>query len=159
MNVTSNMGKKDTGGLDNGAALFRFFNEIAIIAQLSGTLLESRMPHGLTLSQFSVLNHLVRLDIESTPHEIARAMQVTKGAMTNTIKRLREKGFVDVTPDATDGRSKRVRVTDAGRLAREASIASIIPEILDLAKSVSAPDMIDALPLLEKVRRYLDEAR
>ncbi|MCY0154387.1 hypothetical protein OEG86_21580 [Hoeflea alexandrii] len=39
-------------------ALFGFFNEIGIISQLSGHAFEKAMPEGMTLAQFSVLNHL-----------------------------------------------------------------------------------------------------
>lgn len=144
---------------ETGPALFRFFNEIGIIAQLSGHAIERVLPHELKMAHFSVLNHLARLGGEPSLVEIARAMQVTKGAMTNTIARLEQRGFVAVTPDSRDRRSKRVRLTEAGLEARDNAVASVAPELLELAKNVSAPDMIEALPLLEKVRRYLDENR
>lgn len=147
------------GHPETGAAIFRFFNEIGIIAQLSGHAIERVLPHELKLAHFSVLNHLARLGGEPSLVDIARAMQVTKGAMTNTIARLEKKGYVAVTPDERDRRSKRVRLTDAGLDARDNAVAAIAPELVELAKSVSAPDMIEALPLLEKVRRYLDENR
>jgi DNA-binding MarR family transcriptional regulator len=35
-------------------------------------------------SQFKVLNHLVRLGDGTTPAKLAKAFQITKGAMTNT---------------------------------------------------------------------------
>jgi DNA-binding MarR family transcriptional regulator len=137
-------------------AIFRFFNEIGIIAQLSGHLLESILPHELKMAHFSVLNHLARLGGAPTPVELARAMQVTKGAMTNTVGRLERRGYVSVTPDPHDGRAKRVQITDAGLSVRNEAIAAIMPVVMDLAKNVSAPDMIETLPLLEKVRGYLD---
>ena len=40
--------------------LFRFFNEIGIIEQLSRNAFERVMPGGMKLSQFTVLNHFVR---------------------------------------------------------------------------------------------------
>jgi len=43
------------------ALYFRLLNEIGIIAQLSCTLLEARLPSGFVLAQFSVLNHLIRV--------------------------------------------------------------------------------------------------
>ena len=48
-------------------AMFRFLNEIGIIAQLSGTAFEKVMPGTMTLPQFTVLNHLTRLGGNRTP--------------------------------------------------------------------------------------------
>lgn len=149
----------NTEGPETDSAIFRFFNEIGIIAQLSGHMMESILPHELKMAHFSVLNHLARLGGTPSLVEIARAMQVTKGAMTNTIGRLEKRGYVTVSPDGRDGRTKRVRLTETGLKARNEAIAAIMPGVQELAKSVSAPDMIDSLPLLEKVRRYLDANR
>ena len=55
------------------ALYFRLLNEIGIIAQLSRTLLEARLPSGFVLAQFSVLNHLVRVSDGQTPLTLARA--------------------------------------------------------------------------------------
>ena len=70
---------------------FRFFTEIGIIEQLARNRLERGLPDGLKISQFSVLNHLVRLGGEWSPARLARAFQVTKGAMTNTLQRLEKR--------------------------------------------------------------------
>ena len=42
--------------------LFQLFNEIGIIAQLSGTLFERVMPEGMTLAQFTVLTGIIVRD-------------------------------------------------------------------------------------------------
>ena len=54
------------------ATAFEFFNEIGIIAQLSSNQMQRTMPHGLTQSQFSVLNWFVRVDDQATPGRLAR---------------------------------------------------------------------------------------
>lgn len=43
------------------AMAFRVLNEIGIISQLATTAFERAMPQGMTLAQFTVLNHFVRL--------------------------------------------------------------------------------------------------
>ena len=73
--------------------VFRLFNEIGIISQLSGTILARVLPHGLSMAQFGVLNNFVRLGGERTPAGLAEAFQVTRGAMTNTLTRLEAQGF------------------------------------------------------------------
>lgn len=149
---------KDQDGTQQ-SRIFRFFNEIAILAQLSGAAFERVMPEGMTLPQFAVLNHMVRLGDARTPLELARAMQVTKGAMTNTLQHLEGKRFVLIKPDERDGRSKRVMLTDAGRAAREHCIAAIEPELAAIASAVPAERLAGIVPVLEEVRRFLDARR
>lgn len=67
---------------------FKLFTEIAILSQLSTALLDKHLPSELKSSQFALLNHFVRVGDGSTHLQLANAMQVTKGAMTNTLKRL-----------------------------------------------------------------------
>ena len=135
---------------------FRFFTEIGIIEQLARNRLERGLPDGLKISQFSVLNHLVRLGGEWSPARLARAFQVTKGAMTNTLQRLEKRGLVRVLADPRDGRGKLVDVTETGREMRLRSVESISPLLADLSTELSDKEFASALPVLEKVRRYLD---
>ncbi len=98
----------------NDPVAFDFFTEIGIIAQLSQSRLQQALPGGLKLSHFTVLNHFARRGGEQSPAELARAFQVTKGAMTNTVQRLAARGLVAVRPDPRDGRAKLVSPTPAG---------------------------------------------
>ena len=138
---------------------FRFMNEIAIIDQLASRLFERVMPEGMTLPQFGVLNHFVRLDRPSSPQRLASAFQVTKGAMTNTLQHLAAKGLVTVAPDPEDGRAKTVTITAAGRAARDEAIVALRPLIRRLAEAVSPTEVEQALPILVRVRTYLDSER
>lgn len=138
---------------------YRFFNEINIIAQLSSNQMAQRMPHGLNLSQFGVLNWFVRVDDETTPGRLARAFQVSKGAMTNTLSKLEAKGFVGITPDPSSGRRKLVRLTAAGRRARDDAVAAASPLLAELLQEFRIDTIRRQLPLLERVRSYLDAAR
>ena len=138
---------------------FRLFTEIGIIEQLARSRLERNLPDGLKVSQFGVLNHLVRLGGEWSPVRLAKAFQVTKGAMTNTLQRLEKRGLVQVSPDPHDRRAKRVTITKAGREMRLRCVQSVGPLLVDLASEVSDNDLASALPVLEKVRKYLDTHR
>lgn len=139
--------------------LFGFFNEIGIIHQLSGNAFEKSMPEGMTLPQFSVLNHMTRLGDGWSPLRIARAMQVTKGAMTNTLQHLEKKQLIKVVPDEKDGRAKRVFITDEGRQMRTRCIASMVPYMTRFAEDLPPDELTAILPLLRRVRIWLDEAR
>ena len=139
--------------------VFRFFNEIGIIEQLARAQFERGLPHGLTLAQFKVLNHFARLGGERSPISLARAFQVTKGAVTNAVQKLEAKGFVATRPDPADGRGKLVYLTDAGRAARDDAIATLRPVFPLLFSEFSEEDFAAALPFLERLRKFLDENR
>lgn len=135
------------------------FNEIGIIAQLATTRFEAVMPDGMTIAQFSILNHFVRLGGERSPNELARAFQVTKGTMTSTLQRLEARGCIAIRPDPDDGRGKIVAITPKGKKAREAALAAIKPYLLQLSANeiaVTFPQLLEQLGLL---RAYLDQSR
>lgn len=138
---------------------FRFFTEIGIIEQLARSRLERALPDGLKVSQFIVLNHLVRLGGEWNPARLAAALQVTKGAMTNNLQRLEKRRLVRVLANPTDGRGKLVTITEAGRDMRLRCVASVGPFLADLSRELPDKDLAAALPILEKMRIHLDAHR
>lgn len=139
--------------------VFRFFNEIGIIEQLSRAQFERGLPHGLTMAQFRILNHFARLGGERTPLELARAFQVTKGAVTNALRKLESKGFVEVRADTRDRRSKRVRLTAAGARARNDAVATLQTMLPALLDAFPEADFEQALPFLQRLRMFLDAYR
>ena len=142
------------------ATAFAFFNKVGIIEHLSHTAFERVLPQGLSLAGFAVLNHMVRLGHEHrAPALIASAMQVTRGAMTGTLKRLQAAHWIAVTPDPADGRGKAVRITPAGRATREAAIAALSPQFQDIYRTLDIAELSAVLPTLIKVRQLLDAAR
>ncbi|MBL4727822.1 MAG: winged helix-turn-helix transcriptional regulator [Gammaproteobacteria bacterium] len=141
------------------AALFAYFNEIGIIAQLSTALFEKSLPDELNNSQFGVLNWFCRVDSEATPGRLATAFQVTAGAMTNTLKKLNAKGLVKIEPDEFSGRKKKVTITEKGKKVREQAIIAAAPLFQELAENFPQEDIKLQLELLQKVREYLDQRR
>jgi DNA-binding MarR family transcriptional regulator len=139
--------------------LFRFFTEVGIIEQLARATLERALPDDLKMSQFIVLNHLVRLGGDWSPARLANAFQVTKGAITNSLQRLESRGLVKVVPDPNDGRGKLVSLTVKGRSKRDQCVRSIEPLLAELQKTFGEQRFAEVLPVLEEVRRYLDERR
>lgn len=145
--------------MTNSDALFAFFTEIGILAQLSQTQFERLMPVGMTLAQFTVLNHCVRVSDGKSPAALARAFQVTKGTMTSTLQRLEQKGLVVIHADPRDGRSKIVRITEAGRIMREACIAATRPWAEDLLTKLDPGEVSELTPRLAKLRSIVDADR
>ena len=106
-----------------------------------------------------MLNHLVRLGGAWSPLRLAKAFQLTKGAMTNTLQRLEKRGLIEVSPDPDDGRGKLVNITDAGREMRARCVAGVGPLLVDLADAATADGLSAALPVLERIRKRLDAHR
>jgi DNA-binding MarR family transcriptional regulator len=128
---------------------FQTLSEIAIIGQLADAALRQVLPAELSVAGFGVLNHFARLGVEGeSPTRLARAFQVTKGAMTYTLQRLEELKY-----------AKIVRLTKAGVRAREDAILRVDPGMRALIKALGAGAFADALPFLVKLRQVLDAAR
>lgn len=138
---------------------FAFFNEIGIIAQLSRAMMEARLPEGLLLPHFSVVNHLVRVGDGATPQKLARAFQVPNTTMTHTLSGLAERGLVEIKRNPEDGRSKCVWLTEAGRRFREDAIAALDPDIAVFAKEIPQKEIGDLAARLGEIRRILDAYR
>lgn len=145
--------------LNEDSAAIQLFTEIGIIDQLVSHQLERSLPDGLKMSQFGVLNHFVRLGGEWSPARLASAFQVTKAAMTNTLSRLEKRNLVCVKGDPNDGRAKIVTITPAGHKMREQCVKNISPFLAELSQEISEKDFATALPVLAKVRSFLDSHR
>ncbi len=141
------------------ALYFRLLNEIGIIAQLSRTLLEARLPSGFVLAQFSVLNHLVRVSDGQTPLTLARAFQVPKTSMTHSLAVLERAGLIALQANPEDGRSKLVHITAAGRAFRQSTIEALAPDLGRIATYMPPDQAAKMLPDLESLRQFLDAER
>jgi DNA-binding MarR family transcriptional regulator len=138
----------------------KVFAEIAMIDQLVTNKLERVLPAGLSHAQFGVLSRLCReTEAAATPAELARAFQVTKGAMTNTLQRLEAQGLVTVAPDPDDGRKKLVTVTPAGQSVQYAALHALRPMTESLRSAFTEAEFVEALPFLKALRAWLDETR
>ncbi len=145
--------------MPDASLLFRTFNEIGIIAQLAQTRFEAVMPTGMTLAQFTVLNHLVRLGGPKSPLAMANAFQVTKATMSSTLTRMEAKKLVSVIPNPKDARGKLVDVTEAGRTIRETCIKAIEPDLKRWSINLKLSDMEVLVGQLAVLRLYLDKDR
>lgn len=141
------------------AGLFPFLNEIAIIHQLASALFVKALPHGVHISHFAILNHMVRLGDNRTPMELASAMQVTKATMSHSLKVLKARDFIAIHADPVDGRVKRIVMTQRGRQFREEAILALDAEMVEIAAQLDGEIMLKTIEHLRRVRRILDRAR
>ena len=144
---------------DKDLALFAVFNEIGIINQLSSAVFQARLPEGMHISHFGVLNHLARLGDGRTPLSIANAFQVPKTTMTHTLAVLEKRRLINMAPNPEDGRSKVVMLTEAGLKARQDAIAAMTGPLHRLTEGLGHELLSELLPRLEVLRKFLDDNR
>lgn len=142
-------------GVDNSTLGAALFAEIFIAGQLGREAVGNALPGGMPVSQFSVLNLLAHLGNERSPAELARALHVTRGAMTNTLSRLERAGHIHIRPDWDDARRKAVAISPAGRAARDDALAVIMPMMSDAVRDIGADRVRAALPVLRALREML----
>jgi DNA-binding MarR family transcriptional regulator len=133
-----------------------FFACLTAIGRLADQRLERATPEGLSLAGLTVLNHLVQSTGAPTPNELAQAFQISKPAMTNTLQKLEARDLVAVSADPDDGRRKRVALTEAGLAAQRAAVLGVRPTLEALRQAFGPDDFGAALPLLRRLRGWLD---
>jgi len=137
--------------------VLRIFAEVSLIDQMLRLRLERALPDGMRLAHFMVLAHIERFG-ESNPLELATALKVTKGAITNTVHRLSTRGLVASRADPRDGRAKLIAVTAAGRAARRGAAAALTASFADFAASMPGKEIELALPFLSALRVLLGQS-
>lgn len=133
------------------------FSEILTVDQLARNNVAKALPKGMELSHFSVLNHLARTQDEKTPAQLAQVFHLTRGAMTNTLRKLENSGYVHIRPDWDDARRKMVTISPSGRSARDAALAAIAPIIATAVEKVGYDKVRAILPVMRDLRINLSE--
>lgn len=132
-------------------------SEIMIADQLLRGHITRAMPKGMELSHFTVLNQLAHIGAEKTPAQLAKVLHLTRGAMTNTLNKLEIAGYIHIRPDWDDARRKLVSISPAGRLARDAALASVSPIIDRVARHLGDTNVRAVLPILRELRISLEQ--
>lgn len=141
---------------DNNESLaVALFSEIFMVDQLARARLGNALPDGMELSHFSILNHLAHVNRERSPAQLAAVFHLTRGAITNTLKKLETAGHIHIRPDWDDGRRKHVGISPSGIEARDRALAAIGPVIETVLEAVGVEKARDALPVLREMRVQL----
>jgi DNA-binding MarR family transcriptional regulator len=133
------------------------FSEILTVDQLARNNVAKALPKGMELSHFSVLNHLARSQMERSPAQLAQTFHLTRGAMTNTLRKLEVSGYVHIRPDWDDARRKMVTISPSGRAARDAALAAIAPIIATAVDKVGYEKVRAILPVMRDMRIKLSD--
>jgi DNA-binding MarR family transcriptional regulator len=133
------------------------FDEIGLIEAGVRTIITRCLPVGVTYPQFEVMNYLMRRGEGQTPAAIAQALQMTPGAITNTLQRMEATGLASVVPDALDRRKKRVTLTTEGRATYFRAMAAIKPRMASLREGFTSKEFREVLPFLRALRSWMAE--
>src|SRR3954468_7419066 len=117
------MATRHKGNPRERRALSAYINLLRATNTVSSQAMKSLDAHGLTPSQFAVLEALYHVGPLCLT-ELARKILRTSGNLTMVVDNLEKSGLVRRIPDAEDRRYVRVEITENGRKV----IASLFPE-------------------------------
>ena len=137
------------------ALVVNIFSEFLTIDNLIKSGISQTLPDEMELSHFMVLNYFFHLKGEKTPAQLAKTFRVTKGAITNTINKLEQKGYIHSRPDWADGRKKLISLSSTGNSVRQDAIKKMNPLFRDLIKKLGDNKLRSLIPLLREIRLHL----
>ena len=120
---------------------------------LEDVLLAMLAPLGLTRAEFLVLSGLrsVGAPHRLRPTDLSARLLLSSGGTSNVLNRLTEAGLVERERDDNDGRSLRVRLTEAGIEASEASMTEWARAVADTYRAVAPATTQSASDALREV--------
>ena len=109
--------------------------------------------HELEGWEFDVLAALRRAGTPYTlsPGQLLSQTMVTSGTMTNRVDRLERRGLVERTPDPSDRRGVRVRLTGEGKARVDAALADLLDRERALLRDLSRADQQALSGLLRRL--------
>lgn len=99
-------------------------------------------PEGLTLSQFSLLNHLIRSSKPShSINDLTKAMEINQPGVTKIVQKLHEAGFIKVVKSKDDSRKREVSISPEGQGKVMQVNLAIFPDVKSWFQDWEAQDI------------------
>jgi len=137
--------------------LFEFYKACGNVhAQLTQRA-EASLPHRLSMAQFGVLDALRDSLSPQTPLALAHCFSLTKGAITNLLKQLEKKGFIELQTHPGDGRSKLVSLSAAGNAAHRASLLALWQMTSQVLDEFPQFEIENVLPSIKRLQGWLQK--
>lgn len=128
------------------------------VGRIARRLRQAHAVGDMTLSEMSVLSRLER-EGPAGPGVLADSERVRPQAMGATLAALEQRGLVERTPDAADGRRVVMTLTDTGRAViqdrRSASIQRMAHALDEEFTTVERDRLRGVLPLLDRLAQRL----
>jgi DNA-binding MarR family transcriptional regulator len=123
--VTSAAARTDSGQTQRDEAVRAAWHALIAAKVASWNTLERELgeTHGLGVSDFEVLDHLVHEDDEGCrAQDLADAVHLSQSALSRLADRIERQGLVERCSCATDRRGVSLKLTDAGRAKHAAAL-------------------------------------
>lgn len=115
--------------------------------------------HGLTLSQFSVLNHLAHSPRAASINQLTEVMEMNQPGISKIVRRLQEENFLKVGKSAEDSRQRMVSINQSGRAHIEAINRLLAPELASWFADWDEGKLERFEEDLSQLRTWLDKHR
>jgi DNA-binding MarR family transcriptional regulator len=133
------------------------FDTITAIDRMMRQSINRRLPPGTPFAHFEILRLFAHEGDGHTPAELARALMMTKGAITSILQKMEAAGHVKVVDDKADRRKKRVRLTKAGMDLYAGIVRKLKGNTQALRASFTDAEFREALPFLKAVRVFMED--
>jgi DNA-binding MarR family transcriptional regulator len=110
---------------------------------------------GLTMSTFEVLSAIRASEKGASQAAIARRMGVRPPTLSETVKVLVVRGFVNQTVSPDDSRSKHLTLTLRGHAALRKVLAEIAKAEVQMKEGISTEDLQTAIQVLKACNKTL----
>ena len=146
---------------EKGSKIGRLAVRLGILSQLYTNRMNLLLKeHGFTLSQFSLLNHLVSSANEGhTISDLTEAMEINQPGVTKIVHKLLKEELIDVRTDREDSRKRLVSIANKGREQIRAVNLSLYPDLSEWFQDWQPKEMDEFIAQLEKLSKWLDTNR
>lgn len=135
---------------------------LSIVSQLFTSRMNSLLaPHEMTFTQFSILNHLLRVADSKGQRvsDIANAVEAQQPAVTKFVAKFQKLGWLESVENEGDRRSKKIRITDLGRSAVYEIQADIGKDLSEVFGSLDKSELAAFVISAKKLGTSLDRSR
>jgi DNA-binding MarR family transcriptional regulator len=117
-------------------------------------------PKGFTLSQFALLNHLVRSNKKThSINELTEAMEINQPGVTKIVQKLHEADLVKVSISKDDSRKREVSLTERGREKVVEVGLEILPDVEGWFQDWKKQEVEQFMGYLGRLAYWLDKNR
>ena len=135
---------------------------LSIVSQLFSNRLSTLLkPHGLTVGQFGILNHIVRQGSAGAERvsDIAAAVEVNQPAVTKALFKFQAMGLVHFVDNQNDRRSKSVVPNLKASELLSLIYQDLKPDLSEAFGAIGDEDIEQFAEMLERFGKWLDKNR
>lgn len=130
-----------------------------ISAKLIDRLTRVRAEHGIGRGEFDVMASIRRSGepFVLSPKQIGAALMLSSGGLTGRLDKLERAGYIERLPDPEDRRGIKVKMTDEGKAAIEASVRAGLETQEELLSALDPDERREFAALLRKLHAAFDD--